>query len=101
MKPRTPSSQARAILNTLTAQPLEWRHGYDLAKQLGLGSGTLYPILIRLHERGLLLTEWMEPERPGRPARHAYRLSPQGLAYARQLAAEPDKPARAAPEALA
>ena len=101
MRLRAPSSQARAILDALRRQPLEWRYGYDLAKLVGLSSGTLYPILIRLHERGLLDAQWMAPERPGRPARHAYRLSADGLAYARQLGAAPVAKARTSPEALA
>jgi PadR family transcriptional regulator PadR len=101
MRLRAPSSQARAILDALLRQPVEWRHGYDLAKLVGLSSGTLYPILIRLHERGLLDAKWMQPERPGRPARHAYRLSADGRAYARQLGEAPAAKARTSPEALA
>ena len=101
MLKRTPSSQSRAVLDALLRQPLEWRHGYDLAKLVGLGSGTLYPILIRLHASGLLDAKWMEPEKPGRPARHAYRLSADGLAYARQLRDQPSAKPRTSPEALA
>jgi DNA-binding PadR family transcriptional regulator len=71
-------------MDALLSRPLDWQYGYDLAKLVGLSSGTLYPILIRLHERGLLEAKWIEPERPGRPARHAYRLSPAGAAFARQ-----------------
>jgi DNA-binding PadR family transcriptional regulator len=89
MRHRAPSFQARVLLDALLRQPLEWRHGYDLAKLVGLSSGTLYPILIRLNERGLLDAKWMEPERPGRPARHAYRLSASGLVYARQIGEQP------------
>jgi DNA-binding PadR family transcriptional regulator len=90
MRKRPPSPQSRVILQALVSQPLEWRYGYDLAKLVKLSSGTLYPILIRLHERGLLEAKWVEPERPGRPARHAYRLSTDGLAFARSLVgAEP------------
>ena len=35
------------------AIPAAWRHGYLLAKQTGLQSGSVVPILIRLAERGL------------------------------------------------
>ncbi len=101
MRHRAPSFQTRAILDALLREPLQWRHGYDLAKLVRLGSGTLYPILIRLHDKGLLEARWMEPERPGRPARHAYRLSADGLAYARQLGEQPAVGAPSAPEALA
>jgi DNA-binding PadR family transcriptional regulator len=98
MRRRAPSAQSRAILDVLLRQPLDWRYGYDLAKLVGLSSGTLYPILIRLHDRGLLDAKWMEPERAGRPARHAYRLSSEGLAYARRLAEKPAAEARTSPE---
>lgn len=82
---RIPSKQTRMVLAALMASPLEWRHGYDLAKSAAMSSGTLYPLLIRLHERGLLLAQWKEAERPGRPPRHVYRLSAKGLVYARQI----------------
>jgi DNA-binding PadR family transcriptional regulator len=73
------------VLSALMSRPLEWRHGYELAKRVELGSGTLYPLLIRLHERGLLEARWSEPVQQGRPPRHSYRLSAQGLAYAREV----------------
>jgi DNA-binding PadR family transcriptional regulator len=101
MRLRSPSAQARALLAAFLCDPLEWRHGYDLAKTAALGSGTLYPLLIRLHGRGLLEAKWTEPERPGRPPRHAYRLTAEGLAYARNLAGQPDAAKQPCPEALA
>lgn len=82
---RIPSRQTRSVLAALLDRPGEWRHGYDIAKQAGLSSGTLYPLLIRLHERGLLEAQWLAPARAGRPARHAYRLSPSGAAYVHGL----------------
>jgi PadR family transcriptional regulator PadR len=85
MRKRTPSPQARAILETLLAQPADWHHGYELSKRVGLSSGTLYPVLIRLNDRGLLESKWVAAERPGRPARHAYRLTPEGMAAAREM----------------
>jgi DNA-binding PadR family transcriptional regulator len=85
---RAPSRQTRKALEALLSQPTEWCHGYDLCKLSGLSSGTLYPLLIRLHERGLLEARWIEPDRPGRPARHAYRLSSAGVDFARSLQTE-------------
>src|SRR5579875_3085304 len=82
---RAPSFQTRKVLAALMNRPADWRYGYDLAKQAGISSGTLYPLLIRLHERGFLEAEWIEANRPGRPARHAYRLSGAGRAYAQAL----------------
>jgi DNA-binding PadR family transcriptional regulator len=50
----------------------------ELADRTGLKSGSLYPILIRLAERGLLEAQWIAPSTPGRPPRHAYRILPTG-----------------------
>jgi PadR family transcriptional regulator PadR len=47
-----------------------------------LKSGTLYPILMRMAERNLLETQW-ETGEPGKPARHMYRFTPDGLRFAR------------------
>ena len=84
------SVQTLLVLTALSAQPAEWRHGYDLAKQTGLKSGTLYPILVRLADRGLMEARWEEGRPAGRPPRHLYRLSSEGLAQA--LAAVADAP---------
>ena len=80
------SRQTRAVFAALAAQPGAWRYGYDLSKQTGLKSGTLYPLLMRLADQGLLESEWMPPAEPGRPARHAYRLTDDGFAHAREAA---------------
>src|SRR4051812_11178041 len=82
---RTPSPQTLRLLAAMVERPLDWRHGYDLAKAAGLSSGALYPQLARLHERGILEAEWRAPEQPGRPARHVYRLTRAGLDLARSL----------------
>jgi DNA-binding PadR family transcriptional regulator len=87
---RRPSSQMRALLAALGAHSREWRHGYDLMKETGLLSGTLYPLLMRMTDSGLVEAEWREPVQPGRPARHVYRLTAAGLALA--LASEEPKP---------
>jgi DNA-binding PadR family transcriptional regulator len=72
----------RLVLAALSAQRTDWRHGYDLMKQTGLSSGTLYPLLMRMTDKGLVESEWREPAIPGRPARHAYRLTAAGVALA-------------------
>lgn len=72
------SDQALAVLDVLHVQRAEWTYGLEIAAATGLRSGSLYPILIRLSERGLLESRWLEPERPGRPARHAYRMTAAG-----------------------
>jgi PadR family transcriptional regulator len=84
--PRKPNSsrQTRALLAALLERSRTWRHGYDLSKETGLQSGTLYPLLMRLSEQGLLEQRWQEAERPGLPPRHVYRLTASGLALARE-----------------
>jgi PadR family transcriptional regulator PadR len=79
------SRQTRYLLAALLEQPRAWRHGYELSKDTGLKSGTLYPQLIRLSDQGFLDSRWKEPERPGRPPRHVYRLTASGRALAREL----------------
>jgi PadR family transcriptional regulator, regulatory protein PadR len=78
------SAQTLAVLMTLCAQPRSWHHGYEVARKTGLKSGTLYPIFIRLADRGLLEARWEESQPNGRPRRHLYRLTSEGLAVSRQ-----------------
>ena len=80
---RRPSKQMLMLLEALSAKTQQWRHGYDLMKETGLSSGTLYPLLMRMADKGLIEAEWREPAHPGRPARHAYRLTAAGIALAR------------------
>jgi PadR family transcriptional regulator len=82
------SPQTLSVLAALEAVPADWRHGYQLAKETRLRSGTLYPILIRLAERGLVEARWEDEQPAGRPRRHLYRLSPDGLAAARTALAK-------------
>jgi len=83
VRSRAPSPQTLAVLDVLSSRPQAWRYGYDLTKETGLKSGTLYPLLMRLSEQGLLESEWLPSPQPGRPARHAYRLTSRGLSAAR------------------
>lgn len=81
-----------AVLAAFQQQPLQWQYGYDLSQLTGLSSGTLYPILMRLSDRGLLESRWKPSPERGRPPRHLYRLSTRGAAFAREVAVagEPD-----------
>ncbi len=70
-------------MTSLAEEPETWRHGYELMVETGLKSGSLYPILMRMAERGLLDATW-EPNAPvGRPPRHLYRLTPAGHEWVR------------------
>ncbi len=87
---RQPSKQMLTLLAAFSAGGTQWRHGYELMKETGLLSGTLYPLLMRMTDQGLVEAEWREPTQPGRPARHVYRLTATGVAFAR-TAAKPDR----------
>lgn len=87
---RRPSKQMVLLLEALAARSQHWHHGYELMKETGLKSGTLYPLLMRMTDQGFVEAEWREPSQPGRPARHAYRLTAAGIALARDTAAPQD-----------
>ncbi|WP_329958499.1 PadR family transcriptional regulator [Sphingomonas sp. Leaf4] len=88
---RRPSPQMLTLIEALAARAPEWWHGYELMKATGLMSGTIYPLLMRMTDQRLVEAEWCAPEHPGRPPRHAYRLTAAGLQLARDLAT--DRPA--------
>ena len=92
---RRPSPQTIAVLAALAADPAAWRYGYELGQEVGLKAGSLYPILIRLCDRGLLEAAWEADPQPGRPARHLYRLTGEGLEWAAAVAVQlsPGRPA--------
>ena len=83
------SAQTLSVLAALSADPTAWLHGYLLARQTGLASGTLYPILIRLADRQLIEARWEDEQPAGRPRRHLYRLTADGLVAARTALAQP------------
>jgi PadR family transcriptional regulator, regulatory protein PadR len=70
-------------LEAFLQAPKDWKYGYDISRNTGLKSGTLYPILMRLAERKLLETSW-ETAEIGKPPRHLYRLTPEGMRFARE-----------------
>lgn len=73
------------VLSVLIADPAAPHYGYDLMKAARLPSGTLYPMLARLQQQGLVESEW-EPQRDeagGRPPRRYYRLTGEGVRVTR------------------
>jgi DNA-binding PadR family transcriptional regulator len=79
---RLTRTMTRTLLAFLEA-PRSWRYGYDLMKDAGLSSGTLYPLLARLTEDGWLESRWQESEFPGKPPRQLYLLTATGRIQAR------------------
>jgi PadR family transcriptional regulator, regulatory protein PadR len=94
---RRPSAQTTAVVLALAQTPTAWHYGYQLCQQLGLKAGSVYPILMRLADRGLLETSWETDAPAGRPPRHLYRLTGPGRTLAAELAEQ--APAGRAPAA--
>ncbi len=72
------------VLSLIEARP---RHGYEIGKLIEARSkgriqfriGSLYPILCRLEDRGLIAGRWLE--RAGERRRRYYRLTPTGRKF--------------------
>lgn len=73
------------VLRVLVADPSAPHYGYDLMKAAKLPSGTLYPMLARLQQEGLVDSAWEDqrPDAGGRPPRKYYRLTAEGARVAR------------------
>jgi len=55
--------------------------GFDIMDATGLTSGTVYPALDSLEEKGLLRSRWEDPRiarREGRPPRRYFKLTAAG-----------------------
>ena len=87
--------QTRALMGALAGAPQAWRYGYDLSRETGLKSGTLYPLMMRLAERGWLESRWEEAGIEGRPPRRLCRLTAEGQVQAAKWLAD-EAPAAAA-----
>jgi PadR family transcriptional regulator PadR len=87
MKTPRLSSETLQVLECFMVRPSQWRYGYDLSRETGLKSGTLYPILMRLEKHRLLEARWVTTAQ-GVPPRHTYRLTPDGLELAQARLAE-------------
>lgn len=86
---RHSSRQVDSLLSAFLDDPPRWRFGYELSRELGIGAGTLYPALMRLADDGYLEHRWDVDA--GRP-RHMYRLSPDGIEFARVRVPAPPRP---------
>lgn len=82
---RNHSQQTGMVLSILLSAAGDWHYGYDLSRQTGLSPGTMYPILKRLTECGWLEAAWSEVQENGRPPRHQYRLTADGVKGAREV----------------
>ena len=79
------STHTLSLLAILVERPRSWRYGYALS-----------PILMRLSDRGLLDSKWEPSPERGRPPRHMYRLTSEGVAFARKELTDSSRKDRAA-----
>jgi PadR family transcriptional regulator PadR len=85
---RPPKKLSRNALDVLTeflSSPSEPRYGLQLMHTLGLGAGSLYPILQRFEDEGWLEAHWedIDPTSEGRPRRRYYQMTGLGQEVAR------------------
>jgi len=81
------SPETHLVLESFFVRATDWRYGYELSRETGLKSGTLYPILMRLEKHKLLEARWVAAG-DGVPPRHTYRLTPNGLELAQSRVRE-------------
>jgi PadR family transcriptional regulator, regulatory protein PadR len=83
--------QTIAVLRILLATPTTPRYGLEIAREAGLKTGTLHPILARLQRAGWIESFWETPadhEDQGRPRRRYYSFTNDGAQTARRAIAE-------------
>ncbi|MEU8210062.1 helix-turn-helix transcriptional regulator [Micromonospora sp. NPDC049044] len=94
--------QTLKVLRLLLATPTAPRYGRDVARETGLKTGTLHPILARLEAVGWVESFWEDPaehEDQGRPRRRYYRLTSDGATVARSAVARQGESQRGTPPA--
>jgi len=73
--------------------------GLSISAETGRPTGTVYPLLVRLEQAGMVTSDWEAAnDRPG-PRRRLYALTPEGQDWAGRLCTEA-KPARRGHAAL-
>ena len=73
--------QSMRILNAFAVAPDRELSGADLLAAGTVSAGTLYPMLLRLEEAGLLKSRWTEVKRQiqGTPRRKVYQITGMGI----------------------
>ena len=73
------------VLRLFMSDTVQARSGAEIHLATNIGSGTLYPLLLRLEEAGWLSSEWetTDPSREGRPRRRYYLITGEGQRAAR------------------
>jgi DNA-binding PadR family transcriptional regulator len=82
--------QTVAVLSVMVDEAEQAHYGLAIARETGLKTGTLHPILARLQEAGWTTSAWEDPEDhedQGRPRRRYHRLTEDGEQAARRAVA--------------
>jgi DNA-binding PadR family transcriptional regulator len=84
------SHQGLKVLRLFLEEPTRSLSGADIIRATRLLSGTMYPLLIRFEDAGLLKSRWEKgkAEALGRPRRRLYSITASGLAVAREALGE-------------
>lgn len=74
------------ILQFFAHEPRSEFSGAEIRRTLKISTGTLYPILLRFEEAGLLKSRWEDviPQEIGRPRRRLYRITADGINVAQR-----------------
>lgn len=75
----------REVLRLFLAAPEESRTGYQVMSEVNKPGGTVYPLLRRLEEEGLLEGMDEPSPNPRRPPRRSLKLTVDGLERARLI----------------
>jgi len=86
---RKPSIPTRLVFQALLDAPSRETYGFELAEATGLPSGTIYPILRRLEDQGVVESRWELVETGSqRRRRRYYWLTGEGRRAAREATVE-------------
>jgi DNA-binding PadR family transcriptional regulator len=86
---RRPSIATRLVFQAFLDSPSDETYGFELAEATGLPSGTIYPILHRLEEEGLVKGRWGHVEAGSQHRRRRYyELTGEGRRVAHRETAE-------------
>jgi len=81
------TTAAEKLFRVLLENPSAKHWGYDLMTRAGLKSGTLYPILGRMVDEKLMVSEWGKPDEH-HPNRKYYALTEAGERFCRSQLTE-------------
>lgn len=94
---RKRSHETKLVLQMFLDAPTEDIYGLRIVRATGLAAGTVYAILRRLEDEGLLDARWeqLDSADAGRPPRRYYELNGEGQRVARNETAEQQPALRA------